>query len=100
MTSHATRSSPGIAPLLHEILFHRAKRWTRGRILHRQLVEALDDDPAQFDQMIGRVARELETNPRREIFLQFLRDDRQLRDEEVADLVEYLYSSIVNNFKG
>jgi hypothetical protein len=68
--------------------------------LHRQLVKALNDDPAEFDQMIRRVARELETNPRREIFLQFLSDDRRLRDEEVADLVEYLYSSIVNNFKG
>ena len=95
-----TGSSPGIGRLLHEILVHRAKRWPRGRSLHRQLVGALDDNPAQFDQLIGRVARELETNPRREIFLQFLRDDRQLRDEEMADLVEYLYSSIVNNFKG
>lgn len=97
---HASRSSPGIGRLLHEILFHRMKRWERGRSLHRQLVEALGDNPAEFDQMIGRVARELETNPRRAIFLQFLSDDRQLRDEEVADLVEYLYSSIVNNFKG
>jgi hypothetical protein len=98
--SRSTPRAPGIGRLLREILFHRAQGWQRGKSLHRQLVESLDDDPAEFDRLIGRVARELESNPRREIFLQFLRDDRQLRDEEVADLVEYLYSSIVNNFKG
>lgn len=98
--------------LLHQ-LFEPA-RWPRGKTLARLLLEGLDDaagvtgDEAeragprgeQFAAMVRRVARDFESHPLRNQFIQLLQDERELLDDQIPPLVEYLYSSVVNNFKG
>ena len=98
--------------LLHE-LFYR-ERWPRGKTLARLLLEGLDDAAGvtgdesaldgprgeQFAAMVRRVARDFESHPLRDQFIQLLQDERELLDEQIPPLVEYLYSSVVNNFKG
>jgi hypothetical protein len=98
--------------LLHQ-LFEPA-RWPRGKTLARLLLEGLDDaagvtgDEAeragprseQFAAMVRRVARDFESHPLRDQFIQLLQDERELLDDQIPPLVEYLYSSVVNNFKG
>lgn len=98
--------------LLHE-LFYR-ERWPRGKTLARLLLEALDDAAGvtgdesaragprgeQFAAMVRRVARDFESHPLRDQFIQLLQDERELLDDQIPPLVEYLYSSVVNNFKG
>ncbi len=98
--------------LLHQ-LFGPA-RWPRGKTLARLLLEGLDGaagvaaDEAdrigprgeQFAAMVRRVARDFESHPLRDQFIQLLQDERELLDDQIPPLVEYLYSSVVNNFKG
>jgi len=98
--------------LLHQ-LFGPA-RWPRGKTLARLLLAGLDDaagvtgDEAervgprgeQFAAMVRRVARDFESHPLRDQFIQLLQDERELLDDQIPPLVEYLYSSVVNNFKG
>jgi hypothetical protein len=98
--------------LLHQ-LFEPA-HWPRGKTLARLLLEGLDDaagvtgDEAeragprgeQFAAMVRRVARDFESHPLRHQFIQLLQDERELLDDQIPPLVEYLYSSVVNNFKG
>jgi hypothetical protein len=54
----------------------------------------------QFAAMGRRVARDFESHPLRNQFIQLLQDERELLDEQLPGLVGYLYSSVVNNFKG
>jgi hypothetical protein len=54
----------------------------------------------QFAAMGRRVARDFESHPLRDQFIQLLQDERELLDEQIPALVGYLYSSVVNNFKG
>ena len=98
--------------LLHQ-LFEPA-RWPRGKTLARLLLDGLDDAAGvsgdelervrprgeQFAAMVHRVARDFESHPLREQFIQLLQDERELLDDQIPPLVEYLYSSVVNNFKG
>ena len=50
--------------------------------------------------MVNRVARELHQHPRRELLYQFLRDHSQMRRPEIEKLFEFIYSYLVNAFKG
>ena len=98
--------------LLHEIF--GPERWPRGETLTRLLLEALDDAAGvtgeeaaragprgeQFAAMVRRVARDFDSHPLRDQFIQLLQDERELLDGQIPPLVEYLYSSVVNNFKG
>jgi hypothetical protein len=88
--------------------------WPRGKTLARLLIEGLDDAAGvtgnegarvgrrreALNAMLRRVARDFESHPLRDQFIQLLQEDRDLRDGEIPALVEYLYSSVVNNFKG
>jgi hypothetical protein len=102
-----------VRQVLFDTLFKRVN-WPRGKTLARSLVEALDDlagaagsEPereaqrrGEFLRMLRRVAADIDTHRRRDVFLRFLADGRRLADPEVFDLAEYLYSGMVNALKG
>ena len=53
-----------------------------------------------FDQIVLRVKANFDVHPRRRLLLMLLRDDSQLSDEELVDTFEFIYSYLVNQFKG
>jgi hypothetical protein len=53
-----------------------------------------------FDRIVGRVKANFDVHPRRRLLLLLLRDDSQLSDEELVDTFEFIYSYLVNQFKG
>jgi hypothetical protein len=50
--------------------------------------------------MVTRVAREIRQHPRRELLYLFLRDHSRLSGSDVEGLFEFIYSYLVNAFKG
>jgi hypothetical protein len=53
-----------------------------------------------FEQIVLRVKANFEVHPRSRLLLRLLRDDSQLTDEELVDIFEFIYSYLVNQFKG
>lgn len=55
---------------------------------------------AEFDAMVARVEGRFESSRNYGVVLQFLQDHSKLRDQEVIRLFEFIYSKLVNKFKG
>jgi hypothetical protein len=53
-----------------------------------------------FERIVGRVKANFDVHPRSRLLLLLLRDDSQLTDEELVDTFEFIYSYLVNQFKG
>lgn len=54
----------------------------------------------ELDSLLGRVARKLAEHPRRRLLYQFVVDQSCLADGELHQLFEFIYSYLVNAFKG
>jgi len=54
----------------------------------------------EFDAMVARVEGRFENSSNYGVVLQFIQDHSRLGDREVMRLFEFIYSSLVNKFKG
>ncbi|HEX7833479.1 MAG TPA: hypothetical protein VF787_27760 [Thermoanaerobaculia bacterium] len=73
--------------------------------LSRDLAAGLDliqpgGGEAELDALITRVEGRFETSPNYAVVLQFLQDHSRLTDRQLIRLFEFIYSKLVNKFKG
>jgi hypothetical protein len=61
---------------------------------------APDHPDAELDAMVNRVKGRFESSRNYEVVLRFLQDHSRLTDREIAKLLEFIYSKLVNKFKG
>lgn len=54
----------------------------------------------RFERILRRVRADFDVHPRRHLLLRLLRDESLLSDEELVDTFEFIYSYLVNQFKG
>lgn len=54
----------------------------------------------QFTEMVHRVAADVRSHPRRRLLHQVILDDARMTDADLADLFNFIYFYLVNQFKG
>lgn len=59
-----------------------------------------DDPNAELDAFVARVKGRFESSRNYEVVLRYLQDHSRLTDREIAKLLEFIYSKLVNKFKG
>jgi len=86
-------------------LFDRIDRILRHPEMSNAIAECLSLLPGrpgenEFDAMVARVEGKFENSRNYPVVLQFIQDHSKLRDDEIMRLFEFIYSSLVNKFKG